>query len=306
MRMAEDANVNDEMENIEDTGGGLPYQLDVYFKEFPNFDIEKLAKDINDSEPEEKDVCEIEAMQEKEGGSGIKIGGLAATLGDLSMAVLIHGAPSPAADIIEISRIRDDVKKELIGHKAFALLNVLGGENYLPVEKTLFMYKMAMAMCKQGAIGTGNIHTHKVLPGDLLLDLMEHTPEEGEPSLWESLRRYGDPMELLADIITIKLQDKIHMATCGFGYCGLPDLVFEVVDKNEIDEIAELFGNVFHYMMENGPVIKAGHTMGPDESVTFSFQELPAGLELPYPTKEVLLVTKGGKKKKKKKRFGLF
>jgi hypothetical protein len=58
-------------------------------------------------------------------------------------------------------------------------------------------------------------------------------------------------------------------------------------------------------MMENGPVIQAGHTMGYDENVAYRFHEAPEGLELPYPTKGILLVTREGGKKRKKL-FGVF
>jgi hypothetical protein len=51
--------------------------------------------------------------------------------------------------------------------------------------------------------------------------------------------------------------------------------------------------NAFTYMMSNGPVIHAGHTMGyEEEGISYLFDEAPEDLEYPFDTYGVLQVTK--------------
>jgi len=78
------------------------------------------------------------------------------------------------------------------------------------------------------------------------------------------------------------------------GYCGLPDLAWEYTNARDADEVLGMFQNCFRYMMEKGPVIEPGHTIGYDENVAFRFARLPKGVVLPYPVESVLLMTKVG------------
>lgn len=136
------------------------------------------------------------------------------------------------------------------------------------------------------------MHTRIVLPGGALRDLFAKPLPDPRTTRWEILRRHGEPAELLVRFGGVELQGRRHLATNGFAYCGLPDLVWEYTNREDAAAVAKMFRNCFTYLMEKGPVIKAGHTIGYDEKVAFRFSTLPEGLELPYPSGQVLLIKK--------------
>jgi hypothetical protein len=256
-----------------------------------HYRMDALAKYVNDSEPEEEDDCTISKAIDKTNEQGVRVAGVVASLGDMEMAILIHNTPSPASELISNAEVLSEAKKaELLAHQAFALLAVTGGEGYLPVERTIFMYKMAGAMAEQGALGVGLPDIFHVFPCDFLSNFFSHQVEEGEDPLWESLRVMGDPFEMLADIHLIDIDEGTYLATCGFAHCGLPDLIWECENEKGASEMAETFRDIFHYMMENGPVIKAGDTVGFDDEGACRFSAPPEGFQLPYPSDEVLFV----------------
>jgi hypothetical protein len=270
--------------------GNLPSQLDVYFPEFLSLDMKKLAIFINNCDPGEEDECKFEAITQED--NGFKLDGYAFSLGEMTMTIFLHSIKSPMSEIIKFSPIlTSKLKESLMSHKAFALLTVKGGEHYLPVERIIFLYKMAGAMFEQGAIGIGNVRTRQVFPSMLLKDLFNQEVKEDETTLWDALRLYGEPFELLAVIRRIELDGKEYVCTCGYGYCGFPDFIWEY-EESYAETVAEMLQSTFHYMMEMNTVIGSGHSMGYDENVAFRFQEVPEGLEIPYIVKNLLLVTR--------------
>ena len=89
------------------------------------------------------------------------------------------------------------------------------------MERTLFLYKIATGLCQQGGIGVGNPSTGLVLPGGLLRDLFAQPAPDPAGSVWEELRTHGEPAELLVRFLQVELLGHRHLATCGFGHCGL-------------------------------------------------------------------------------------
>jgi len=237
--------------------------------------IGKIANFINACEPEEPDKCEITPIHEETSEDGPILSGFMATLGEITAPVIIHNAPTPAMDIIETTQMKPEVKEQLMAHKSFALLNAMGGENYRPVEKTILLWKLAAAMCQQGAIGVANIYTEFVLPAEVVSNLASVQVLKDSPNLWDALRKQGEPFWMLARIVRTESMGKPFLATCGYAFCGFPDLVWECTDEKDMRSVAEVFENGFHYMMENGPVISAGHTMGYDKNVAFRFPSRP-------------------------------
>src|SRR5262245_43711709 len=152
----------------------LPHQMDVYFPHFPQLDLERLARFIDGCEPEAAEACEVRRVgDDKENEQGLRVGAFAAFQGSMSVATLVHSVPSPAGHVIERGGVPEKTKAELRAHKSWALLTLVGGDDRPPVDRTLFLYKVATGLCLQGGIGVGNLHTGIVLPGGVLRELFE-------------------------------------------------------------------------------------------------------------------------------------
>lgn len=293
---------------------GLPYQMDVYYDGFPEIDCARLAAFVNQCDPGE-DPCMVERMNPDEmqqaaalPGGQVRLEGYTATLGDFSMMMLAHGVPSPAAGIIPGSRLRDLDKKRLLEHRSFVLLSNFGGQQYKPYENQIFLIKVAMGLCEQGALGAGFPHIGLVFPGGFLLELAKPVtdPEsEGAVSVWKSIREEGEPWQLFADMAVIELDGKRYLCTHGFCFCGFSDFAARVTSTAQAQQMSTVFENLFSYLMTNGPVIQAGHTMGADENdVALRFSKPPASMQFPFPTYDRMLIMT--REKKRKKILGIF
>jgi hypothetical protein len=275
----------------------LPHQMDVYFERYPRLDLDQLARFVTGCEPDAAEPCEVrQAGEDQENAQGLRVGSFIAAQGSMTVAALVHSVPSPARDVIRHSTLPEKTRAELLAHGAWSLLTLLGGDDLPPVDRTLFLYKVATGLCLQGGIGVANLYTHVVLPGGVLRDLFGKPLPDPRTTRWDILRRHGEPAELLVRVGGVELQGKRYLATNGFAYCGLPDLVWEYTNPEDASAVAKMFRNCFVYMMAKGPVIKAGHTVGYDEKVAFRFSAPPAGLELPYPSGEVLFMKKEAKR----------
>jgi hypothetical protein len=279
---------------------GLPCQMDVYFTDYPGLDLPALARFVDEREPGEFEACEVRAVGDGDAPNeeGLRVAAFSAFQGPMGIAALVHNTSTPAIEVIEHAAVLGPVRQQLAAHRAWALLTLVGGDDLAPVERMLYLYKVAAGLCEQGGIGVGNLHTGRVFPGGLMRDLFGKSPESGETSIWDILRHHGEPIELLAHFGQVELLGKRYLATCGFGYCGLPDLVWEYTNARDTDDVTQMFKNCFTYMMEHGPVIQPGHTVGYDENVAFRFSEPPEGLELPYPNIGVLVMKKERARKK--------
>lgn len=286
----------------------LPYQMEVYFTDFPQLDAGRLEQFINECDPGE-DPCTVSAAPVEPGGE-IRLEGFTAQLGDFAMMILVHGVPSPAEDTILNAVLAPALKQNLAAHRAFALLSNFGGQEYPPYENQIFLLKMAMAMCEQGAIGAGFPHLEMAFPAELLMGILNALKEGGgdgaEETLWKAIREGGEPFELLASVVRAQASDGTEwLMTRGFAFCGFSDFAYQMQAKEDASDVLNFFRGSFSYLMMNGPVIAAGHTMGYDKNVAFRFSDPPGGLVFPFSTFDRLLVVeKEGEKKKKL--FGVF
>src|SRR5262249_45455699 len=157
----------------------------------------------------------------------------------LMVGALVHNTPSPAAGMIRDAGLAEEVEKELLGHQSFALLTLVGGDDLPAVERTLLLYKLATGLCRQGGIGISRVYLGRVLPAALLREMFGRSPQPGAESIWDILRNHGEPPEMLVHFCRVELQGKVYLATCGFGYCGLPDLIWEYTSQQEAGEVSQ-------------------------------------------------------------------
>ncbi|MBI1831175.1 MAG: DUF4261 domain-containing protein [Planctomycetes bacterium] len=271
----------------------LPHQTEVYFATFPELDYTALARFVDACEPGQAEPCEIhEVGDDEEEDSSIRVDAFAAFVGGMTIGTLIHSFPTKGIELIRRASMAPALRDEILKHEAYALLTLVGGDDLPAIDRTLFMYKMAAGMCMQGAVGIGNIHTGRVLPGGAIREIFGKP--RGDLSTWELMRDFGEPPQLLMSVEQLEINGRRFLATCGLGYCGLPDLAWEYTNARDSEAVLEMFQNCFRYMMENGPVIGPGHTVGYDENVAFRFDRLPKGMTLPYPVESVLVMTKVG------------
>src|SRR5262245_3610479 len=137
----------------------LPYQCDVVFDEFPELDLKALQDFIKTTDPGEPDKCTV-AKATHERNEKIEIFGFTAHLGDMSIAGLVHSVPSPAAESMDLCALKPEMIAELKDHSAFALLTCMGGDKYKPIEKLIFLFKVAIGLCRQGGKGIHFLHTN--------------------------------------------------------------------------------------------------------------------------------------------------
>jgi len=343
-----------ESENDPDTPA---YQAVVYFNEFPEIDLQELSVIIDNLDPEEGELCEITNGEDSE-TEGLRLWSFALTLGEMTAMVMIHSVPSPSPELIERSRLIEEMKADLREHKCFALVSVMGGDDLAGIELVLVLHKVGMALVQFGATGMTLLTNDQTYPAGLLQDILEgefkdaedeeesfddqiaRLAEEGNPvaammqnimdasrtledkadeeeeeeeeeeqqeaeeevdSIFAAMRHMGEPFEMLGGIVLlpghicgISEPGVRVLVTRGFAQCGVPDLYYVSVDPDEdVGEVAGMFQNAFHYMMENGPVIQAGHSMGVDENVAFRFTEPDQDVNLPFDTWELLAVERG-------------
>ena len=280
--------------NGEEDEDRIPYQMDVYFDDFPDIDPEALARFVNETDPDEADTCTVEFARDNPGGE-IRQRSYVAEMGDFRMTIMVHNVPSPAAEIIEHAPLPEAFRERARKHRSFALLSHFGGENYAPYENLIFLYKVAIGLCRQGAIGVSPVHLGLCFPGDFLIETLQFPAEvmsDETLTLWKCIREEHEPFQLLAQIGGFESGGKRYLCTNGYSFCGFPDFVYACEGDEDADDVADLFRDLFDYLMDSGPCIQAGHTMGYDEDVAFRFHEAPGDIEFPFKTYQMLLVTR--------------
>ena len=129
------------------------------------------------------------------------------------------------------------------------------------------------SLANSASIGLSNVNTERVLPAAVLHELFGTPREDDAPSAWDMLRTLGDPPQLLMSIERIEISGREYLATCGLGYCDLPDLAWEHVDDDATDDVIEMFNDCFAYMMEHEIAFQAGETIKDENDRTYRFSD---------------------------------
>ena len=97
--------------------------------------------------------------------------------------------------------------------------------------------------------------------------------DEVKPSeLWRSL----PPLFLFAGFVKYEVEDApgVWMRTHGLEKFGLPNLATYTQGHHQGEEVFGIFGNVASYLLAQGPVLAAGHTMQIAETRHMKLREL--------------------------------
>lgn len=298
----------------------LRYQMDVYYESMPEIDEKQLEHFINGMEADQE-PCSVTVIDTSDLKApvpeGVSVTGFTAMQGGMGIMGLVHSVPSPGAEIIETSHLKDEQKERLAAHQSFALLTLLGGEKAEPLEKFIFLYKVGAGLCAQGGLGLGLIHNGVCIPGPFYLQLIENTKtlktDDGKPvTLWRMLREDAIPEYLLMDIVllppTVLAADAEGyglVMTRGFSHLGFPDLMVMARDEKEANGLRDLFKVGYECIFEGRPAWALGHTIENSATkVVYRLAEPPDTFNPPFETFDLLLLSP--ESNPKKKLFGIF
>jgi hypothetical protein len=89
------------------------------------------------------------------------------------------------------------------------------------------------------------------------------------------------------------------MHSLGRVVYGLPDFAYRVSDNADFKDMRGSFQMVLRYMLEKGPIIKPGHTIGVDERAAIRFLALTPEEEWLADDNDVLIFQREAAAKKK-------
>jgi hypothetical protein len=193
-----------------------------------------------------------------EGGSemGQGIGtdlGFDATIAGITIRCPLMPMPAPGLDeMLQTSRIdREGIAAELPGHAAhllcFAEVDAAKG-----AEATLQLFRLAVALAGQGAIGAIHVNAWQCFRMEILRKLTE--PEQADQIVGELF-----PM-VCCNIVPFHGQGGSWMTSKGFAVVGIPDITVWARSQAEMSEALELIPSLFAYI-RGGARIAAGETL---------------------------------------------
>jgi hypothetical protein len=135
------------------------------------------------------------------------------------------------------------------------------------------LLKVAGGLARQGGVGIASPETWSAFV-PRITELME------QPGFWPPFYEKGIPAILAVGFVKVHRGDELWFITKGHTLYGLPDLAYRAASHDEAERIFDLFSNIFHYMMDVGPVIEAGHTMEMEtDGVVMRFDTPPTGAD---------------------------
>lgn len=81
-----------------------------------------------------------------------------------------------------------------------------------------------------------------------------------QPDAWQHFRKEGAPAQLAISVLRMELAGQRWLVTKGANMFGLPEMFYKVNNSKYLNLVPDIFYNMFYYMFEHGPVVKAGHT----------------------------------------------
>lgn len=253
-------------------------QIVIYFPSEPQIDYVKLCDFLNSCDPAEKDKFVLEADKPPFGanpalaGQDVRLSGAVLSLNLYKFMILGHSVPDPDRDVLELPRVPAPMREALKKHTGFVLVSLFGGEEYGPVERIVVLMKVAIGMFAQGGIGI-SIPAFRMAYTAEFIQMLAQAPGKLVPgaTLWKVMREDGEPIDLLSSIAVTEKDGVKWMHSLGHVVYGLPDFAYRVSDNADFKEMRGTFQMVLRYLLEKGPVIAAGHTMGVDERAAIRF-----------------------------------
>jgi hypothetical protein len=194
---------------------------------------------------------------------------------DYSAILGLMPAPIPAGDLggpIQTSLLwpdAEDAVSEHTGHLIVTVMDNTEGEDPIARQKILTMAVAGILATCNEAIGVYNGNATMLIRKDIFVDMASEILPEGMPLfLWISLRA-GSNKDGTTSGFTVGMKELGHME-------------FETHNATDnIGELRERFMNLAGYVLENGPVIQDGNSVGADadEKIYVNYSPSEVGLE---------------------------
>ncbi|MEN6627503.1 MAG: hypothetical protein ABFD69_14860 [Candidatus Sumerlaeia bacterium] len=270
------------------------YKMEIYFDSYPEIDVDEFISFINSTDPELSGFQFSKVRLNSAPNAHCHEMFTGTMNGKTCFFFSVHDMPSPDGEPLAHARLSREQKNRFAEHRAFGMACCVGLEDdsFRPFENILMVYKIAMGLCRCGAIGAGNPITNHFYDRDRLLGFLEDRYEsiEGEPlTLWQSIRRNHEPAELLMYFTHFEAGGADWLGTRGFSYCGFPDLFYRLADERDKSRVCEIFFMLFHHFMAHGPAVKPGDSM--HYKWPIRFHELPIEIDPPYQVPDMLMIT---------------
>lgn len=252
------------IKNLKKKPGDQPFQLLSLFNGFPDIDTPRLCQYIEEIEARSQ-FCKVSDFKISQRRDNKRVATGLISLSDLHIAIIIHEWPLPetiARCTIGASHWTNETKTMLLSHTCYALCTCVGEAK--PIEKLIALYKVALGLINQGAIGIANEQTWSCYPAKVFEMLKK-------PGTWESLRTEGIPAELVIGFVKTEVEGQLWFLSKGHFLFGLPELAFKAQNHSQAEDLCNIFKNVFYYLFENGPIIRADDTMEIKDGILLRF-----------------------------------
>lgn len=219
----------------------------VPYPDAPDANIEAVAEYFRNTWPDLGDVTNIET---KDNTASFNVGNLNITLGDI-------GGPIPWSDLegpCATSILWKDADAELKPHKSHTIVTVYGELDPIPLSALLTRVTTAVLASSETALGVFWGNGALIIPKPIFIESAVGVLPEGAPLyIWVDFRigRDGNSM------------------SSGFtqGLEALGHKEIEAIKAPEsVPELRERLYALADYLVENGPVINDGDTVGGDEN----------------------------------------
>ena len=234
------------MNQAREQGADGRYQLLVLFNAFPEIDARRLARVVLSLEPQLQayDIVGFEIAHHQ---SGKRVAMGLASLGTEQVAIAMHEWPVPQDlahfTVGSFSRARG-TKASLARHRCYALCTYVGEAR--PIERYVALYKVALGLLEQGAVGIANHQTWSAYPAEAVREVL------AQPGAWERLRTHGSPAELLVGLVRVWVDGELWVVTRGHYLFRLPELATKARGYAEAQELRTVFNKTFSYLFKDG------------------------------------------------------
>jgi hypothetical protein len=181
--------------------------------------------------------------------------------------IVAFGLPMPSEVVekcVAPAPFQDDDKERARSQKAHALLYYKGKAANM-TEQFVAVALIAGALCGEGGLAVLNEGGHTSMPATLFSP--QFTRENGITPA--QFLRALSPLDLFAGFVKYQIEGVpgVWMRTHGMDEFGLPNLATHAPGHEQSSRVFGIFSNVTSYLLAQGPVLEAGHTMqiGDDE-----------------------------------------
>lgn len=219
----------------------------VLFSGTPRLDGADIRRDLAKNWPALPASADVEETKDNT---------LAFRLGDADVIIAVMSAPVPWSDLegpCATSILWPDAAAALEPHKTHAIVVVTGEADPVALSKLLTQATASVMATSPEALGVYWCNALLVVPKEMFIDFaVEVLPTELPLPIWVDFRVMQDGPETCMGFTT-GMGSLGHMEFETSGAPAAPRALY--------DQLV----NLAYYVLENGPVLQHGHTVGQDE-----------------------------------------